>query len=299
MATKRERALTMAEIEDFTKALGLSSFDVVKKSAKCVIVETSDYFYKVLSIDFTDPSAYFQNLLNEAYALEYKKNGLDWSYFVCKDKQKTYAVEKREKLKVLRPGEVSLEAAVNSAYSLTRNVERRLGFPQLTSQVRQAFGYDSVERVCVARDAEESYDDFAWFGKDVVELGTSNRFLALIGSGNRFHRHHSAVVNVQLKGLNCYFAPMDIQKEYDKIAENLYLSLTKWWIYSEQFGKRLVAERRHASSDLAKINSTNVKILTTKQLLPVRSREDQKEESNFSLAESQFDVLNLDEGVAK
>ena len=286
----------MAEFDESLKFLSLPSFKVVKKTNTCFVIETAAHFYKVTLIDSQDPRVPFQHVLSKAYAEEFNRMGLDWTYSICRDGSKTYAVERREKLKVLRCGHISLENAARRASTVTRRVERKLGFPQLTSQVRQVLGYDSIERICVARDAETTHENFAMFEDEVIELGTSNRFLALIGNGGKFHRHHSSVVHVKLKGNGYYFAPQDLCEEHHRFAEELYRLMPKWWLYSEQFGEKLVSERQKTCVDLANINSMNVKILTLKEPLPVRSREDHKQDTPFQLIDDGISVLELGEG---
>ena len=261
--------------------LNLPSHKLLKKSNDCLVVEAQNAFYKIRLVDENDPNIFYEKVVLQAFAEVYNEMNLEWEFFVANDETATYYVEKREKLKVLRPCDCSLETAVEQSAKVVRKVEKKLGFSQLTAQVVQAMGPGCCQRVCIARDCELSLDDFALTPSgNIVSLGDTKMFLSLIkDDGTWNYNVVSSLFKVEIKHKSYYFAPQKIRTKKHKFVEKISSPNERWWLFSAEVGEKIQAQRNALIQEVEHEFSTNVKILSLKKPIFVKSREEYKEEN--------------------
>ena len=258
---------------DFLKEeLGFTTYQIVKSKNRCFVLETPDCFYKIKEFDPKDPFVYFDHILNVAFAEELRQMGLNWEFSTLKVKwsdnnaDKSFAIERRQKLAILNQKECSLNEALVESSKVTRRVELNLGFPNLQAQIRQLPKFDRVSRICLMRDDDLRYEDFACLNGDVVCLGSSNRFLGMCDEdGNWFDLTENIGKMVRLNFETCFFAS---RKEYSTTEESRCFHSSCdgfWWIYSEEFGSEMLMAAERKADELEKMNVVNLKILTEKR----------------------------------
>ncbi len=252
--------------------LKIESFDVIKNNNNCVTIETRDYFYKIRKFALGDPTAYFEHILGLAFADEYRRLGLEWEYLKMTLNCDSYAIEKREKLKVLTQEECSIQEALLESSKVTRIVEKKLGFPHLVAQVRQEIKFEDVERIYVLRDAKPSHEDFAIKNGKIFALGSLNRFLGLSDmNGNWKNCKQNFAKPVNLLRVKCCFASKNAFKHRNNSNRFHLLSDGFWWIFSGENGAEIMRKRQEDILCLQKMNETNLEILTKGHACPVMS----------------------------
>lgn len=261
--------------------LRLPAFNVVKKSENTIVLETEDNFIKIYQENEEDPRCLFKQIVLSAFADEHKKMGIEWEFETHQnDTGGVCFVERREKLHVLTKSDATLEHAIKMSAKVTRQVERKLGFPQLTAQVSQKMNIDSFTRACLARHSLASLDDYASKDGKIISLGTSNMFLALINDNDE-HRWLSSlpqiVEQVVLKCGNFIFAPKNMFENEDEIAGKLLKPVSRWWCFSEDISG-IEEVRNSLFNSMEEMFSANVRILSSKTSQPVRVENDFHEE---------------------
>ena len=239
---------------------------------QATLMNINDRVRKVEKLRKDDPLVFFELILKDAFAKEFNEVGIYWQHFIKTDDEHRYSIEEHQKLKPLTPAVCSLENAQKQAAIFTNRVERRLGFAQLSAQLKQHFGIESVEKVCIARNALPKYEDFAIFENNIIPINTSNFFLAIINSAGKWNFSVKAdAFSVNLKSEEFVFAPKEVITDNTELALKLLSTRTKWWLFSKIDGEKIIAERMMMAAELEKINSANMNILATKKPIPVKS----------------------------
>lgn len=265
----------MSEILDIINANKSFDYRVVKKSPKCVVLESDSYYYKIHQIEAENPIQFFEMIVIETFAEEFRRIGLDWEVFREQFGGVQVLTEKRQKLELLSEEKIEFSDAMKKVSEITVSVEKKLGLPLLTAQIRQNGKFQNVKNVVLARDCEETVDDFAIFGDDVIPLGNSNLFLALVGfSGNWERFNFSTVEEVALPRGDFYFANQNIFKEVDQAISSVFEVTPKWWLFPLSAGNVIETTDR-LRDELKEMLRTNSKILATKKKITV------KEQSQF------------------
>lgn len=263
---------TLQVLGELISRLGLQDFEIVKNENECITLESPDYFYKMRRFDSEDPTIYFECILGQAFAEEYRRLGIDWKFCEVSLDDGFWAVEVREKLDVLNPGQFSLQEALLQSAKVTRTVERKLGFPNLTAQIRQEAKFDDVDRIYILRYAKPQFHDFAIKSGLIVCLGSSNRFLALSDrDGNWKHSKQGITREVSLNCQKCFFSGKNESSIEQKLGKFQISNNGFWWIFSHEVGTKMSSDRDRALLQVQKMNLVNLKILTKKQAFPVLS----------------------------
>lgn len=293
-------------IEKLISALGLTSYEIVKQSSCCVVVETPEHFYNIRRFDSDNPTIDFERVVSKAFAEEYAQMGIDWSFEELVFGGSLYFVERREKLRVLTPKDCSLEQAINKSSKVSRKIERELGFGHLVAQVRQELQMCEVSCACVARKINPKHDDFALIDGHIICFSNQNRFLALGNSEGFWERDRNDIVKlVHLKIGNFYLAS---KNECSHNANNCLTCFGEWWLYSESVGEELLMQREKNFQELEEMNSANLKILVSKKTGDCFNESHQKDErcnqedksiDNACGNEEEPLVTHIDEGVLR
>lgn len=251
-------------------------YKIIKKTDSTVVAEAQDYFYKVRSYKSEDPTLCFDEVLLTAFADEYKEWGLDWSGSVQIDEIRglTHLVERRERLRVACERDCSYETLLKKSGVLFRRIERKIGFDDILNQVCSHYTFREIQKVRIARDLKRDYSDFAWWGKDVVMLGNTGMFLALLNNtGNWQTSLYSTILPINLRGSKAYFASKKYFDQDVNKAGKFFTETPKWWIYSDKLSDEF-QQRAKLEKGLEDMFSSNLKVLITKQKQPLITKED-------------------------
>ena len=253
-----------------------SSWSVKKNSNNCMVVETNDWFYKIRKQNKLEPIYAFQQIVAKAFAKEYALMGLKWKAFEVSGPKGTFSVEKREKLRVLKPGDLPFSEVLKKSNAVKRNVETRLEFPYLTALIRADGQLKHAEKVVLVSSAENNYDDYALSSNgDVVILGTSQFFLGLVNHLGGFER--CAVLEPILVSLDCGSFYFD---NYETFSSNTFIATLanpegKFWLFPESVGN-IAQVKAHFTKEFENHLAQNLKVLANKEMVKVKTNSDYK-----------------------
>lgn len=237
---------------------------VVKRSANSLVVEDTNYFYKIKA-NGTDAKECFEEIVLRAFSQVYQELGLDWEVSAVSDGSQDFLVERRQKLKVASAGDFTFEEVLANAAEVKRRVENRLEFPRLLAQLRLSGNFEHIQKIVLARDSEEDYSDYAFYVDNIVPLGNSNYFIALIDALGSWDSGCNAVaVPVNLGYGDFFFTEDRVFDNTEKAAVRLFEVSPKWWLFPQQ-GGNIVEVRKQVASQLQQMFENNLKIFYSKK----------------------------------
>ena len=215
-------------------SLGISVFKTVKEDAIHAVLETPDHFIKICVIDECDHSSRFREVVNDAYAQEYRKLGIDWEHFIIKVGSAHFSIERREKLRMLDETEMSIEEAIKKFSLITRRVERKLGFAGIFSQIMQNENFHDIRKLALINSREIDISDYVTDPSGyVVNLKTSGWFLALIGKEGTWATKKTATfMPVKCMSHDFVFMPngVNVECERTSIKNSISEVSQDWWL---------------------------------------------------------------------
>ena len=251
--------------------LNLDNYAVVK-DARCLILETQNHFIRVQIRDLNDPCVGFEQVLANAYAEEFRSFGIDSEFIFEIQNDEILLIEKTQKLQILKPEDMSLGEAKRRASFVTKNVEMRLGFPELVAQCKQNLGIEQVERIRIARDAPLKFSGFANFEGKVIPVNNTRQFLAIMDASGRWNSGVlSDCFQVDTNFGKFVFAPKKFPQSDDEFSLRLFESTSQWWLFPSEVGEEYVNKRAIAEDDLSQMNEANLKILNDQKKCPVKA----------------------------
>ena len=262
--------------EEILATLNVEEFSVVKNENLCATLETPSYFFKIREFPTDDARVYFDCIIGEAFAEEYRRMGIEWEFLTKQLDDGFYEIEKRQKLKFLAPTQFSLEEAVEECEKTTAKIERKLGFSDAVRQIRKEVKFKDVKRIFIRRNNDPSFDDYASLNGKNVCLGTSKRYLALADAeGNLLKDKENMVKMVNLNFGKCCFSSLSATRG-DKKGRHHFSNDGRWWLFSEEVGEKLISDYWEGVSQLKEMNITNLKILTEQVAHSVYSKDENK-----------------------
>ena len=276
----------MIDAQNIVNALAKTETHVVKTSETCAVVEDSSHFWKIVKINEENLEYRFDVIVKQTFAEVHRELGIDWEVYLEKHDEELFIVEKREKLQSCDESSLTLEDCLTKSMSITRRVEEKLELRLLLAQIRQDVTFREIKNVKLARDHDDSLDDFAIFGDTVVILGDTGWFLALLNlDGNWENSLFSEALAVSLSYGDFFFAIQEVLNENDQAIASVYDVSQKWWLFPQD-GIDVISTRNHLKHELEDMLKLNAKILCTKASIPVKD-----ETSYSSLQEESVKLL--------
>lgn len=256
-------------IDNIASKLGIRNYTAIECDA-CLILKTDDRDFRVQVLDEMDPAAPFEQILRKAFASELQSLGVDCTCISFVFNGQFFIAEEMEKLKEINSDDCSLDEAIKSASIVTRNVEKRLMFPQIVAQLKQRLGIEQVQDLKIASDLKLELSDFALIDNQVIPINTKNQFLAIIDGSNSWgHGFTSDCFVVDTKLGNFMFGPKRICRDATELTLRFWETLDKWWLFPLEFGKDLLRRREEEAQSLGLMHETNVKIMARGETFPV------------------------------
>lgn len=253
-------------------SVGCKGAKVVKSSEECCVFETNDHYVKIREFQEFDPCVHFESLVNETLSEVIRSFGIEWDFSVVKNcNGRHYYVWKSEKLEVFDPTTSSLQAAFTESSKIIDKVERNLGFPSLTAQVKQQMNVESVARICLARNSEIALDDFAKKGEVVVPLGNSGMFISIVDCRDQWkYEIRNSIIKVTLPEGAFYFASKHSFDGGRGFAGMLYHPTPEWWLFpAELYDLQEIGQS--LNKDVQELFSDNMSVLFSKNRKPLRT----------------------------
>lgn len=246
---------------------------VVKESDCSLVAETSDWIYKYKEIDVHNPRTFFKVIVARGFAKEYQDLGIDWDISFVENNGRKFQVERRQKLEVLNPEDISIEEAFKASSVVRKKVEKRLEFPRLFAQIHSSEGFKSFSKLVLGLSHRNEISDFAVFGNQVIVLGESSMFLALLDEDGEWQTTPSQrVVPVSLKSGEFWFADYNLFARKNALGSCLTDCL-KWWLFPKNVGD-IGQLRDQLYKELENMFTSNLKVLTTKEPRESKTRSD-------------------------
>lgn len=262
---------------------------VVKESKTCLVLEDSDFFYKIKPKSVSQKSA-FEEIVTQAFVQVYQDLGLDWELYTIEDELGNFLVERRQKLEVFKEGDCSFDELISKSSDVKRLVENKLEFPRLMAQLRLAGKFEHIQKLTLIREAEDDFSDFALFGDNVILLGNSNYFIAPIDARGVWDSNCNAfALRVSLSYGDFFFTDAAIFEPKTRAAVQLYEVTPKWWMYTPECGD-IVESRKLVAADLSQMLADNLKVVSTKK------KQSLKINKNFPPMQEVCDKLLLKQG---
>lgn len=262
---------------------------VVKESKGCLVLEDSDYFYKIKAKRVSQKSA-FEEIVTQAFVQVYQDFGLDWELYTIEDELGNFLVERRQKLEVFKEGDCSFDELISKSSDVKRLVENKLEFPRLMAQLRLAEKFEHIQKLTLIREAEDDYSDFAVYENNVILLGNSNYFIAPIDARGVWDSNCNAfALRVSLSYGDFFFTDAAIFEPRTRAAVQLYEVTPKWWMYPPECGD-IVESRKLVTADLSQMLADNLKVVSTKK------KQSLKINKNFPPMQEVCDQLLLKQG---
>ena len=251
-----------------------SNYNLIKNTNGCFVVETDDNFYKIRKMIKNNPNNFFYDTLCKAFAEQYNKIGIEWDYFPIIFDEGEYRVQKREKLKTIEEGEITLDEVLLKYSDTKREVELELDFPYITSIVKGNTYFDETVKMTLARDTEDDLSNYAYAKDSIISLGDSDYFIAFIGENGTWTTHIPwTSVNLRLNHQSFILAPTLNLTVNERPLSYFYDCHSKWWLYSPlevDFTDKLNYIKKECRSMYAK----NLTIASTKTSHEVKTAAD-------------------------
>ncbi len=276
--TQEATTLDENQVYSFLELDDVNKCSVVKNDNVCMVIHAQNCFYKVRKQNTEDAKSFFEQVVLNAFVSEYKQLGLEWDMFNVRDGEDVYTVEKRPILEVLTPSTFSsFDDVLAKTSDIYRRVENRLEFPVLTAQISQEEQFRSVEKVSLARNCKNDFADYALWQNHVIPLGNSNFFLALLNHNNMYdccHKSFSSPISLTYGDFyfdNYYF--FKNSKTMGRALRKRLSSVIKWWLFPSDVAD-LNEVNNYLDNELKDMYTTNLEILTSKQLHTVKTVDD-------------------------
>ncbi len=244
-----------------------NNFEIVKNENNCMVVKTPNCFYKIRRLNEKSPACpvyNFEQTVIQAFCSEYKAMGLNWDVFNIKQNNTTYLVEKRQKLKTFSPNECDLQEIINKGSKIIRRVEKRLEIPLLAAQIKLSGLFEQFSKIVLARDSSNNLDDFAIWHNEVILLGNSNWFLAMLDNSGKWNMCQKAKpVAITLSYGEYYFAAYTTFSQYVNALDILKES-SKWWLFKKA-DYDLLEVRQNMKSNLTEMIQNNIEVAANKE----------------------------------
>lgn len=244
--------------------------DVVKQAETIVVLEGARYFWKIVRIDENDPASHFDITVRQAFAQAYRNMGLDWEVFCENIDDELYVIERRQKLKTCESESLTVEQCLQRSANIIQVIEESLELRLLLAQIRSNRDFRNIRQIMLARQHIDAPDDFAIYQDNVLILGDSGWFLALINSQGEWENAiFSEVVDVSLTYGDFYFASQGAFDNSDQAISSIYEVTQNWWLFPKD-GKRVIETRTYLKKELENMLRTNSKIVSTKANVEVK-----------------------------
>ena len=248
-------------VDDIASKLGICDYTATGEVGSWIL-ETEDRTFRVHQKYDADPSFPFEQILFKAFTQTRRSIGIDCDCYSFECDSQLFIVEESEKLQSINTSDCSLEEAIKSASSVTRTVEKNLGFVQIVAQLKQRFGIDKVQNLRVASSAKSQLSDFAIFEGQVVPINVENQFLALIDASKSWANNLTAdSFIVETKFGKFVFGPKRECRDETELLLRLIGSISEWWLFPLEFGEEMLRQREIAENNLRQMHETNVKII--------------------------------------
>ena len=227
-------------------------------------------------IDVCDPTGHFSVIVHAAFAEVYQELGISWEHSIVQEDGNFFEIERVPELNSATDAGYSLEEAQVRSAEITRKVERKLGFPSLFLQVRKCSSFNQVRRLSLVSDSDENLDDFYVYNDNVVYCGIRKWFIAAFdASGKWMTTLPAEYVPVSLESGDFYFAPFNFPERVADAESVLHLS-PKWWLFDTDCMTAVRDSRNKSISELKKMYSNNLRIMTQKNEIPVPAITDER-----------------------
>ena len=248
-----------------------STFSIVKNEDNCFVAETQHCIYKIREISKDDPHKFFNDIINETFAEQYRKMGIEWKYFPLSIEEHEYRVQKREKLQVVKPQDLSFDEVLIKNSKIKRKTELKLRFPYLMSIIKKHPAFDRNLKIVIARDTDDDFSNYAYFKDEIISLGDSNYFLAFTGENGCWNKNSVfALINLSLNDHKFAFAPYRTMNPESKI--DFYTGqASKWWLFPQVDDDGIITESKYFQDEIKLMFSTNQEIVSKKESKEVKT----------------------------
>ena len=247
----------------------------IERSDDVALVTTPDCVYRIRYFSSDSKIAPFDNVLRQAFVEEYKCYGLEFNLQFVNDGNRVYRIEKQQKFKNLESVELSSGDILRMGATVLFNVERRLEFPHLASQILTKGNFEGVNKIGIARDCPFDCADYAICDNKTLCLNDASFFLSLIDDrSNWFVDSKEQFINVELPyGSFCFANYATCMNGLGARISELDKCVSKWWLFPED-SLDVIETRRKLKEELKAMLSKNVELISSGRLMNLKTDED-------------------------
>lgn len=227
-----------------------------------VVIGTPNYYFKFYEDDYAS-GTFFAEIRLKLAEIYREKFGIVWDVVKIDDNGLVYTFERRQKLTVCEPKDISYaDLLLNWSYTL-QELEKRLLLPELCQQLQPYI--PELAEVKLIRDCINKYMDYAITEDgNIILLDDADWFLALVDKDGRWmHSKHRGYNVYSILG-DTIFAP---SKYFERVSVCRADELeNKWNLFMENESMDKIERQLFDWREQMLMN--NIKLITTQQVLP-------------------------------
>ena len=227
-----------------------------------VVIGTPNYYFKFYEDDYTS-GTFFAEIRLKLAEIYREKFGIVWDVFKVEENGLVYTLERRQKLTVCEPFDISYaDLLLNWSYTL-QELEKRLLLPELCQQLQPYI--PELAEVKLIRDCINKYKDYAITeDKNIVLLDDADWFLALVDkNGKWLHSKHRGYNVYTILG-DTIFAP---SKYFERVSVcRADETENKWLIFMENENMDKIERTLFDWREQMLLN--NIQLISKQKLLP-------------------------------
>ena len=169
------------QFEETKQCISTNSFVKWKSFAHQVVVESSDYFYKVYEepVNSLGP---FNSLVRNLLASVYKQLGINWSIVSFRRGSSIFDFEQRQKLALASKKDITFSRLLLSFSKVLDSVEKLLELDDVLVQVKSSTLFSQVYKLKLARCCVNKFEDYALFNGQAVLLDDSDWYIVPVNA---------------------------------------------------------------------------------------------------------------------
>ena len=227
-----------------------------------VVIGTPNYYFKFYEDDYTS-GTFFAEIRLKLAEIYREKFGIAWDVFKVEENGLVYTLERRQKLTVCEPFDISYaDLLLNWSYTL-QELEKRLLLPELCQQLQPYI--PELAEVKLIRDCINKYKDYAITeDKNIVLLDDADWFLALVDKNGKWLRSKHRGYNVYTILGDTIFAP---SKYFERVSVcRADETENKWLIFMENENMEKIERTLFDWREQMLLN--NIQLISKQKLLP-------------------------------
>ena len=227
-----------------------------------VVIGTPNYYFKFYEDDYTS-GTFFAEIRLKLAEIYREKFGIVWDVFKVEENGLVYTLERRQKLTVCEPSDISYaDLLLNWSYTL-QELEKRLLLPELCQQIQPYI--PELAEVKLIRDCINKYKDYAITeDKNIVLLDDADWFLALVDKNGKWLRSKHRGYNVYTILGDTIFAP---SKYFERVSVcRADETENKWLIFMENENMEKIERTLFDWREQMLLN--NIQLISKQKLLP-------------------------------